>query len=919
MRGVTYGPFAPTLRRLGYEPGRADADFAAMAASGVNAVRTLQRAAALAARPRPRARAARDGRPAVGAARRVPRRPRPVAGDRGASASRAVARARGPSGAALLRDRQRDPARSSAGTGAGASSGSSSACPRRSSDEDPDALVTYVNYPSTEYLELPFLDFVSFNVYLEQPERLEAYLARLQNLAGDRPLVMAELGLDSGAQRRAAQAADRCAGSCAVAFEAGCAGAVRLRLDRRVAPRRRRRRGLGLRAHATATAPEAGARAVADAFAEAPFAAAPRLAARLGRRLHLQRRGDDRRVPAMALGALDYPDYEVDRRRRRLDRRHAPRSPPRFPACALHPHRERGLSQRAQHRARGRRRRDRRLPRRRRPPRPALAHATSRAPSTTASTPASAGRTSRRPATASSPTASPTRPGGPMHVLLSDTRGRAHPGLQHGLPARRRCEPIGGFDPQFRVAGDDVDVCWRLQERGWTLGFSPAAVVWHHRRDACARYLRQQLGYGRAEALLERKWPEKYNAPRPRSPGRARLRQRAPAGVLGGAAQSTTAPGATALFQSRARPRRRRHGRAAAADAGVVPRARRAGRRSPRSASLWTPLLLACRCSPSALAAHRCARAGARAGPGSTIAPPGGARAAPLRRCTALAHRPPAACAPERPLGARADAVAPATRAAAPAPRPRTAQCWSESGARRSGRAELERALRDAGRRSRARRPVRPLGPRGPRRRARRARVRLRAVEEHGAGRQLVRLRIWPMPRRRGRRSRRVPAARRARAAPARAAWRCRRRPLGFAAVAACAPAPLRDALAPRSAALLGSVAGRCAASRSAGACARRRDGPRCADLPMPRDVASLGQRADEPAARGRQATQRSALRRLVRARRDDRPSPWAFFKDFPRVAALPAPAPRLAGHVARSDRARRRSWRCWRRGRWRS
>src|SRR5207245_2021241 len=67
-------------------------------------------------------------------------------------------------------------------------------------------------------------------------------------------------------------------------------------------------------------------------------------------------------------------------------------------------------------------------------------------------------------------------------------------------------------DPQFRVAGDDVDVCWQLQKRGWTLGFSPAAVVWHHRRDSVRAYWRQQRGYGRAEALLEAKWPEKYNS-----------------------------------------------------------------------------------------------------------------------------------------------------------------------------------------------------------------------------------------------------------------------------------------------------------------------------------------------------------------------------------------------------------------------
>src|SRR5437660_3344943 len=32
---------------------------------------------------------------------------------------------------------------------------------RVAKEEDPDALVTYVNYPSTEYLQLPFLDFRS--------------------------------------------------------------------------------------------------------------------------------------------------------------------------------------------------------------------------------------------------------------------------------------------------------------------------------------------------------------------------------------------------------------------------------------------------------------------------------------------------------------------------------------------------------------------------------------------------------------------------------------------------------------------------------------------------------------------------------------------------------------------------------------
>ncbi len=63
---------------------------------------------------------------------------------------------------------------------------------RLAKSEDPNALVTYVSYPTTEYLQLSFLDFICFNVYLEVPGNLEAYLARLQNIAGEKPLLMAD-------------------------------------------------------------------------------------------------------------------------------------------------------------------------------------------------------------------------------------------------------------------------------------------------------------------------------------------------------------------------------------------------------------------------------------------------------------------------------------------------------------------------------------------------------------------------------------------------------------------------------------------------------------------------------------------------------------------------------------------------------
>jgi hypothetical protein len=70
---------------------------------------------------------------------------------------------------------------------------------------------------------------------------------------------------------------------------------------------------------------------------------------------------------------------------------------------------------------------------------------------------------------------------------------------------------VGGFDPIFRMAGDDVDLCWRLQQKGLKIGFSPAGFVWHHRRSTVRAYLKQQHGYGEAEALLVRKHPEYFN------------------------------------------------------------------------------------------------------------------------------------------------------------------------------------------------------------------------------------------------------------------------------------------------------------------------------------------------------------------------------------------------------------------------
>jgi hypothetical protein len=71
---------------------------------------------------------------------------------------------------------------------------------------------------------------------------------------------------------------------------------------------------------------------------------------------------------------------------------------------------------------------------------------------------------------------------------------------------------VNGFDPVYRKAGDDVDMCWRLQQAGMWITFAPGAFVWHHRRQGPRAYLRQQAGYGEAEALLYFKHPDKFNA-----------------------------------------------------------------------------------------------------------------------------------------------------------------------------------------------------------------------------------------------------------------------------------------------------------------------------------------------------------------------------------------------------------------------
>lgn len=377
---------------------------------------------------------------------------------------------------------------------------------RAAKAEDPEGLVTYVNYPTTEYLQLPFLDLVCFNVYLETEERLQAYLARLQNLAGDRPLLMGEIGLDSR-RHGEAQQAEALAWQLRTIFAAGCSGAFVFAWtdewyrgghtiddwDFGLTDRQRQ--------------PKPALSAVAHAFAEVPF---PQdLAWPLISVVVCSYNGARTiRDCCAGLQRLEYPRFEVivvnDGS---TDATLAMVSEYDFRLISTE---NRGLSNARNtgwQEARGE----------------IVAYIDDDAyPDPHWLTYLATAFMRTEHVGIGGPNLPPpddgriadcvaNAPGGPIHVLLSDTEAEHIPGCNMAF-RKTALQAIGGFDPQFRTAGDDVDVCWRLQQQGWTIGFSPAAMVWHHRRNAVRMYWKQQQGYGKAEALLEKKWPEKYNA-----------------------------------------------------------------------------------------------------------------------------------------------------------------------------------------------------------------------------------------------------------------------------------------------------------------------------------------------------------------------------------------------------------------------
>ncbi len=368
----------------------------------------------------------------------------------------------------------------------------------------PGVLCGYASYPSTEYLVPRTADFLAVNLYLEDAGALSAYLRRLQNLAGNKPLLITEFGLDvkqHGVERQA----DVLRWHRRALLNAGTAGGVWF---------------------AFTDEWQRGGRLVTDwQFGLVDAARQPRPACALAAALprHVEaiaesppvsvivctRNGSATLRPCLeSLEKLRYPNYEL----LVIDdgsTDSVPEIAQAFPqvrylrqeAAGLSAARNRGMREAAG---------------------VILAYTDDdcvahpdwlthlvRGFASDANAVAVGGPNIPPPPRNGVEAVVAAAPGAPAHVLLNDHEAEHLPGCNLAI-RKDSLEQIGGFNTAFTTAGDDVDVCWRLRDAGGRLLFAAGAMVWHHRRRSASAYLRQQRGYGRAEALLMKFHPTRF-------------------------------------------------------------------------------------------------------------------------------------------------------------------------------------------------------------------------------------------------------------------------------------------------------------------------------------------------------------------------------------------------------------------------
>lgn len=369
---------------------------------------------------------------------------------------------------------------------------------------DPEMLATYCNFPTTEFFRVEDQDIICFNVFLEDPNAFRRYLRHLQVVSDEKPLVITELGLAAGIHGESEQA--RCLEwQLRAVSEAGCAGATVFSWtdDWSVAGEKVGSWGFGITDEERI--PKPSVEAVAE-WARSHPADLRESWPRVSVVVCAYNAASHIEGCLRSLLETHYPNLEVivcddgsSDETLALARR--------FPFTTL----ELGRGGLSNARNAGIRASSGDIvafldsDARCHPEWPY--HLVLSLEDEVAATggpnlpPEDVGFVER--AVASSP-------GGPMHVLTADDRAEHVPGCNMAY-RKDILIGVGGFDPMHTAAGDDVDVCWKLLDRGYEIGFSAAAQVMHHRRDTVKGYLKQQRGYGKAEKMLQGPHRHRFN------------------------------------------------------------------------------------------------------------------------------------------------------------------------------------------------------------------------------------------------------------------------------------------------------------------------------------------------------------------------------------------------------------------------
>lgn len=70
------------------------------------------------------------------------------------------------------------------------------------------------------------------------------------------------------------------------------------------------------------------------------------------------------------------------------------------------------------------------------------------------------------------------------------------------LVRRSAFRSAGGFEDGMHV-GEDVDLTWRLRDRGWTICYLPAGNILHEHRSSIRSFMSRRFDYGTSEGILQ--------------------------------------------------------------------------------------------------------------------------------------------------------------------------------------------------------------------------------------------------------------------------------------------------------------------------------------------------------------------------------------------------------------------------------